>query len=167
MHFTCNQLYIKNTVTKKRKNNYCKKERKAKPSLRKRLESVHSFFSFYFTFLVFEVTPWLSFKGKVVLWYLFVSLVTGQAPAIPTAWRKDGIPACFVGLWHHEPARSLRKGRQRSLLCTSCREKSAAAFMCRTGFSHLAVYYDAMSKTGRPGLWWKNVGASQPESAGF
>lgn len=75
MHFTCNQRYIKNTVTKKHKNNYCKKYCKAKHSLKRRLESVHSFFSFYCAFLVFEVTPWLNFKGKGVLWSLFHNLV--------------------------------------------------------------------------------------------
>jgi len=75
MHFTCNQHYIKNMVTTKHKNNYCKKDCKAKPSLKRRLESVHSFFSFYCTFLVFEHAPRLSFSGEVVLRSLFHNLV--------------------------------------------------------------------------------------------
>lgn len=60
-------------MTKKHKKNYCKRANKSKLSLKRRLQSVYSFF-FYFTFLVFEVTPELNFKGKVVLWSLFHNL---------------------------------------------------------------------------------------------
>lgn len=156
MHFTCNQHCIKNTVTKKHKNNYCKKKPKAKPSLKRRLDSVHLFY-FFTSYLLF-----LRLRHGSILrqkWSF-----DGQAPALPTVWRKAGVSACLVGLWHWGLTWLLWKGRQRRLLCTSCGGKSAAAFMCCTGFRHPAVYYKVLSKTWRAALWYKNTGISQPES---
>lgn len=80
-------------MTKKHKNSYCKRASKSKLSLKRRLQSVYPFFSLYVTFLVFEVTPKLSFKGKVVLEASSIIWWFGQCPAIPTAPRLAFQPA--------------------------------------------------------------------------
>lgn len=75
-------------MTKEHKNNYCKRANKSKLSLKRRLQSVYYSFSSYFTFLVFEVvTPWLSFKGKVVLEASSIIWWFGQSPVMLTSPR--------------------------------------------------------------------------------
>lgn len=109
---------------------------------------------------MFGVTPWLSFKGKTVLW---AYSIIWEGCCNPHHSEKVWSFSLF-GLWHCDPSRLLWKSKQRWLLCTSCGDKSGRTFMCRTQFSYPGVCYYAMSKTWRPGLWRKQVGTSQLES---